>query len=78
MRSSREEIFGPAASVIRVKDYDEALAIANDTDFRTSADIVDVAEIRVALQAREPGWNDHGQPAHRGCRLSRAVRRTQG
>jgi aldehyde dehydrogenase (NAD+) len=40
MRSSREEIFGPVASVIRVKDYDEALAIANDTDFGLSAGIV--------------------------------------
>jgi alpha-ketoglutaric semialdehyde dehydrogenase len=40
MRSSREEIFGPVASVIRVKDYDQALAIANDTDFGLSAGIV--------------------------------------
>ena len=40
MRISREEIFGPVASVIRVKDYDEALAIANDTDFGLSAGIV--------------------------------------
>jgi alpha-ketoglutaric semialdehyde dehydrogenase len=40
MRSSREEIFGPVASVIRVKDYDEALAVANDTDFGLSAGIV--------------------------------------
>jgi alpha-ketoglutaric semialdehyde dehydrogenase len=40
MRTSREEIFGPVASVIRVKDYDEALAIANDTDFGLSAGIV--------------------------------------
>jgi aldehyde dehydrogenase (NAD+) len=27
------EIFGPVASVIRVKDYEEALATANDTPF---------------------------------------------
>ncbi len=40
MRISREEIFGPVASVIRVKDYDEALAVANDTDFGLSAGIV--------------------------------------
>ena len=33
MRINREEIFGPVASVIKVKDYDEALAIANDTPF---------------------------------------------
>ncbi len=40
MRISREEIFGPVASVIRVRDYDEALATANDTEFGLSAGIV--------------------------------------
>ena len=40
MRISREEIFGPVASVIRVKDYEEALATANDTEFGLSAGIV--------------------------------------
>jgi len=39
MRINREEGFGPVASVIRVKDYDEALAVANDTDFGLSAGI---------------------------------------
>jgi len=40
MRISREEIFGPVAAVIRVKDYEEALATANDTEFGLSAGIV--------------------------------------
>ncbi|QDZ11651.1 aldehyde dehydrogenase family protein [Devosia ginsengisoli] len=40
MRISREEIFGPVAGVIRVKDYEEALATANDTEFGLSAGIV--------------------------------------
>lgn len=39
MRSAREEIFGPVASVIRVRDYDEALLVANDTDFGLSSGI---------------------------------------
>jgi alpha-ketoglutaric semialdehyde dehydrogenase len=39
MRISREEIFGPVVSVIRAKDYDEALAISNDTPFGLSAGI---------------------------------------
>ena len=39
MRISREEIFGPVANVVRVKDYDEALAMANDTEFGLSAGI---------------------------------------
>ena len=33
MRINREEVFGPVASVIRVKDYEEGVAIANDTSF---------------------------------------------
>ncbi|OYU48878.1 MAG: aldehyde dehydrogenase family protein [Rhizobiales bacterium PAR1] len=39
MRIAREEIFGPVAGVTRVKGYDEALAIANDTEFGLSAGI---------------------------------------
>jgi aldehyde dehydrogenase (NAD+) len=39
MTINREEIFGPVASVIRVKDYDEALAVANDTAFGLSSGI---------------------------------------
>jgi aldehyde dehydrogenase (NAD+) len=39
MQINREEIFGPVASVIRVRDYDEALATANDTPFGLSAGI---------------------------------------
>jgi aldehyde dehydrogenase (NAD+) len=37
---AREETFAPFASVIRVKDYDEALHVANDTDFGLSSGIV--------------------------------------
>ena len=39
MQVNREEVFGPIASVIRVKDYDEALATANDSDFGLSSGI---------------------------------------
>ena len=39
MRINREEIFGPVASVMRVKNYDEALAAANDTPFGLSSGI---------------------------------------
>ena len=39
MRVSREEIFGPMASVIKVADYNEALAVANDTEFGLSSGI---------------------------------------
>jgi alpha-ketoglutaric semialdehyde dehydrogenase len=40
MRVNREEIFGPVASVIVANDYDEALAIANDTEFGLCAGII--------------------------------------
>jgi aldehyde dehydrogenase (NAD+) len=40
MRINREEVFGPVASVIAVKDYDEALAVANDTPFGLCSGIV--------------------------------------
>jgi len=33
MRLSCEEIFGPVLSVIRVRDLDEAIRVANDTDY---------------------------------------------
>jgi len=39
MRINREEIFGPIASVIEAADFEEALAIANDTEFGLSAGI---------------------------------------
>ncbi|MEJ0043277.1 MAG: aldehyde dehydrogenase family protein [Rhizomicrobium sp.] len=39
MRINGEEVFGPVASVLRVKDYDEALAVANAGEFGLSAGI---------------------------------------
>ena len=39
MRISREEIFGPVANIVRVANYEEALAMANDTEFGLSAGI---------------------------------------
>lgn len=40
MRINREEVFGPVATVIRVRDYDTALQIANSTEYGLSAGIV--------------------------------------
>ena len=39
MRINREEIFGPVASVIRVRDYEEALSESNNTEFGLSSGI---------------------------------------
>jgi aldehyde dehydrogenase (NAD+) len=40
MRIYREEIFGPVLAVLKVRDYDEAFAAAEDTAFGLSAGIV--------------------------------------
>jgi RHH-type proline utilization regulon transcriptional repressor/proline dehydrogenase/delta 1-pyrroline-5-carboxylate dehydrogenase len=37
MRLSCEEIFGPVLSVLRVRDLDEAIRVANDTDYALTA-----------------------------------------
>ncbi len=39
MRISREEIFGPVAAVIPAKSYEQALELANDTEFGLCAGI---------------------------------------
>ena len=40
MRINCEEVFGPVASTVRVKDYEEALAVANAGEFGLSAGIM--------------------------------------
>jgi acyl-CoA reductase-like NAD-dependent aldehyde dehydrogenase len=40
MRINCEEVFGPVASTVRVKDYDEALAVANAGEFGLSAGVM--------------------------------------
>jgi len=40
MRINCEEVFGPVASIVRVRDYDEALDVANRGQFGLSAGIV--------------------------------------
>jgi RHH-type proline utilization regulon transcriptional repressor/proline dehydrogenase/delta 1-pyrroline-5-carboxylate dehydrogenase len=37
MRLAREEIFGPVLSVMKARDLDEAIRIANDTDYALTA-----------------------------------------
>ena len=39
MRIAREEIFGPVLSVLRVKDFDEAMTVANDSEFGLSSSV---------------------------------------
>jgi aldehyde dehydrogenase (NAD+) len=56
MRVNREEIFGPIASVVRATDADEALELANDTEYGLSAGVCTTslahsARFRDGLQA---------------------------
>jgi alpha-ketoglutaric semialdehyde dehydrogenase len=39
MRIAREEIFGPVLSVLRVKDLDQAMTVANDSEYGLSSSI---------------------------------------
>jgi aldehyde dehydrogenase (NAD+) len=39
MRIAREEVFGPVLSVLRVKDFDEAMRVANDSEYGLSSSI---------------------------------------
>lgn len=56
-RLAREEIFGPVLSVIKVKDYDEAVAVANSVDYGLSSSIYtkDVRRAFAAMQDLEAG-----------------------
>ena len=56
MRINREEIFGPAVAVIRVEDEEEAVAVANDTEYGLAAAV----------------WTRDGARAHRVVRELKA------
>jgi 1-pyrroline-5-carboxylate dehydrogenase len=49
-RIAREEIFGPVLAVIRAKDFDEGVALANDSEYGLTG----------ALYSRDPGRIERG------------------
>ncbi len=51
-RLAREEIFGPVTCVIKFKDYDDAIAQANDTDYGLAATIW-TRDLKTALDATQ-------------------------
>ena len=56
-RISKEEIFGPVLSVLKVRDYDEAVRVANDIEYGLSSSIYtrDVNRAFRAIQDLEAG-----------------------
>jgi succinate-semialdehyde dehydrogenase/glutarate-semialdehyde dehydrogenase len=64
MRAYREELFGPAAVVYKVKDADEAVALANDSDFGLGATVMgsDLDRARSVAERLEAGMVWINQP----------------
>ncbi|MCW2667026.1 MAG: Aldehyde Dehydrogenase [Frankiales bacterium] len=64
MRAYREELFGPAAVVYKVKDADEAVALANDSDFGLGATVMssDLERAQAVADRLEAGMVWINQP----------------
>lgn len=52
-RIALEEIFGPVAAVIRFSEYEEAIAIANETEYALVAGVFTESMVRAQSAARE-------------------------
>lgn len=68
MRIAREEIFGPVLSVLRVKDYEEAMAVANDSEFGLSSSVFtnDVNSMYRFIEDIETGMTHVNSPTTGG------------
>jgi aldehyde dehydrogenase (NAD+) len=68
MRIAREEIFGPVLSVLRVRDFDHALEVANDCDYGLSSSIFtnDAAHIFRVVDEIETGMTHVNSPTTGG------------
>src|SRR6266545_3274287 len=68
MRIAREEIFGPVLSVLRVKDFDEAMQVANDCEYGLSSSIFtnDAVKIFRFIDGIETGMTHINSPTTGG------------
>lgn len=68
MRIAREEIFGPVLSVLRVKDFEEAMVVANDSEYGLSSSIFsnDANDIYRFIQEIETGMTHVNSPTTGG------------
>jgi aldehyde dehydrogenase (NAD+) len=68
MRIAREEIFGPVLSVLRVADFDEALRVANDSEYGLSSSIFtnDAASVFRFVDEIETGMTHINSPTTGG------------
>jgi aldehyde dehydrogenase (NAD+) len=68
MRIAREEVFGPVLSVLRVKDFDEAMQVANDSEYGLSSSIFtnDAARVFRFVDEIETGMTHINSPTTGG------------
>lgn len=68
MRIAREEIFGPVLSVLRVKDFDEAMTVANDSEYGLSSSVFsnDYNDIHRFIDEIESGMTHVNSPTTGG------------
>ncbi len=68
MRIAREEIFGPVLSVLRVRDFEEAMIVANDSEYGLSSSIFtnDAARIFRFVDEIETGMTHINSPTTGG------------
>ncbi len=77
MRAYREELFGPVAVVYKVSRDEEALALANDTQYGLGGAVFSTDPARAAKVA-PASRRRHGQRQRAGCRrCGDAFRRRQ-
>lgn len=68
MRIAREEIFGPVLSILRVKDFEEAMIVANDCEYGLSSSIFsnDANDIYRFINEIESGMTHVNSPTTGG------------